>query len=169
MTADGTDNDRVDLGLDSSGRRILLTRRMLAAFDAACALAGLTPVIVQGAFMAELGGGAAASDGYHDLAGCLDTRTWDLTTEQQERVLRAGRSVGWAVWRRDEEHGGMEEHHHWVLLGEPGCHPGAAAQQRAYLDGRDGLDTAGPDYHWRPEVIPLVPHGPSEPQAAGAT
>jgi len=149
-------SDRVDLGLDSSDRPLVLTTRMRAAFDAACERAGVTPVIVQGAFMAEHGGGAAASDGTHDGAGCLDTRTWDLTEDEQDRVLTAARALGWAVWKRDERHG-MEEHHHWLLLDEPGMHPSAARQQDAYLRGRDGLDADGPDYHPRPDPVPRFP------------
>lgn len=144
----------MDLGLDTSGRPLVLTARMKEAYDAACSLAGVVPVIVQGAFMAEHGGGAAASDGTHDGAGCLDTRTWDLTEDEQDAVLTAARAVGWAVWKRDEQHGGMEEHHHWVLLGEPGMHPSAQWQEEAYLRGRDGLSSDGPDYHPRPDPVP---------------
>lgn len=145
--------DRVHLGTDSSGRPIVLTRRMKAAFDAACEGAGLTPVIIQGAFMAHRNE-AAGSGHTHDLSGCLDTRTEDLTEHQQRRVVRAARTVGWAVWKRDQRHGGFEEHHHWVLLGERGMHPDARAQARAYLNGLDGLRGGGPDYHWRPDPIP---------------
>ncbi len=144
--------ERVRLGTDSSGRPIVLTRRMKAAFDAACVRAGVEPVIIQGAFMA--GRAAAASGHTHDLSGCLDTRTEDLTEDQQRRVLRAARAVGWAVWKRDPDHGGFEDHHHWLLLGERDMHPEARAQARAYLRGLDGLDAGGPDRHWRPDPIP---------------
>lgn len=144
----------VDLGRDPSGRTVRMTRRMKAAFDATVRECGFAPTIVQGAFMAQLGGGATASAGYHDRSGCLDTRTWDLTAAQQERLVRAARSIGWAVWKRDELHGGMDEHMHWVLLGEPGSAPGARRQEADYRAGYDGLTPRGRDYHWRPRVIP---------------
>lgn len=146
--------ERVTLGRDTSGRPIIMTRRMKAAFDAVVARAGISPVIVQGAFMASVaGGGAAASAGYHDLAGCIDTRTWNLTADQQAALLKVARSVGWAVWKRDRVHGGMDEHMHWVLLDEPNMTAGAAWQENEYRAGRDGLAGQGSDYHWRPEVI----------------
>ncbi|HEX6248876.1 MAG TPA: hypothetical protein VFZ64_13480 [Nocardioidaceae bacterium] len=143
----------VDLGRDPSGRTIRLTRRMKAAFDATAEACGFVPTILQGAFMAQLGGGAQASAGYHDRSGCIDTRTRDLTVVQQERLLRCARSVGWAVWRRDQAHGGMDEHMHWVLLGEPDMAPGARQQEADYRAGYDGLTPRGRDYHWRPTTI----------------
>lgn len=145
--------ETVDIGLDTSSRTIRLTRRMKAAFDRTCEECGFEPTIVQGAFMASLGGGASASAGCHDRAGCIDTRTWDLTAAQQDRLIRAARSVGWAVWKRDMEHGGMEEHMHWVLLGEPNMAAEAARQDADYRAGLDGLASRGKDYHWRPDVI----------------
>lgn len=144
---------RVDLGLDTSGRRILMTARMKAAYDEVCDRSGVIPTIVQGAFMAELGGGASASAGYHDLSGCLDTRVWNLTVAEQDAVIRAGREVGWAIWLRDHRHG-MDPHMHWLLLGEPNMAAGAVWQEAEYRAGRDGLASRGPDYHWRPSPIP---------------
>ncbi|HSE70430.1 MAG TPA: hypothetical protein VLA97_06705 [Nocardioidaceae bacterium] len=143
---------QIRLGRDSSGRDIVMTRRMKAAFDVVVERCGFTPVIVQGAFVKD---GAAASAGYHDRSGCIDTRTWDLTREQQQRLVRCARSVGWAVWRRDERHGGMDEHMHWVLLGEPDMAPGARGQETDYRAGLDGLASKGPDYHWRPDPVPV--------------
>ena len=159
-------SERVHLGTDSSGRSVVLTRRMLAAFEAACERAGVRPVIIQGAFMAAHGGGAAASGGTHDLAGCLDTRTEDLTEREQRRVLRAARALGWAVWKRDHDHGNFAEHHHWLLLGERGMAAAARVQQTAYLRGLDGLHGlhGRADYHWRPDPIPRFRY-----RAAGAS
>lgn len=145
--------ETVDVGLDPLGRTVRLTRRMKAAFDAACEQCGFTPTILQGAFMAAIGNAAADSAGYHDLSGCLDTRTRDLTAAQQKRLVHVARSVGWAVWKRDSAHGGMAEHMHWVLLDEPGMAPGARRQEADYRAGLDGLATRGKDYHWRPAVI----------------
>lgn len=147
-------SERVDLGTDTSGRRIVVTRRMKAAYDAVVRECGVAPVIVQGAFMAEFGGGAKESASYHDRAGCIDTRTWNLTADEQESVIRCARRVGWAVWKRDAAHGGMDEHMHWVLIDEPDMSDGAVQQVRAYLDGLDGLASGGKDYHWRPDPIP---------------
>lgn len=147
--------ERVAVGSDTSGRPILMTRRMRAAFDAVVAHCGIAPVIVQGAFMSDVpGGGAAASAGYHDLAGCIDTRTWNLTSDQQVALIKAARTVGWAVWKRDGLHGGMDEHMHWVLLDEPNMASGAQWQAAEYRAGRDGLASQGLDYHWRPDPIP---------------
>ena len=147
--------DRIRLGIDSSDRPIVVTRRMHAAFLAALVLLDFEPVIIQGAFMARVGGGAVDSAGTHDRAGCLDTRTEGLTSHQQMKVVRAARSVGWAVWKRDKRHGNMEQHHHWLLLGEPKATPAARLQMRAYRAGLDGLDPERPDYHWRPDPLPV--------------
>lgn len=94
--------------------------------------------------MASIGGGAAASAGYHDRSGCIDTRTNDLSTAQEKKVIRAARSVGWAVWKRDAQHGGMDEHTHWVLLREPDMADGALEQEEDYLAGLDGLPPGAP-------------------------
>jgi len=142
-------------GTDSSGRDILMNRRMKAAFDVACRKVGVTPTIVQGAYMRRVGGGADQSAGTHDQGGCIDTRTWDITRRQRRRLIRAGRSVGWAVWFRNERHGGFDEHCHWVLLGDTDATDDAKWQMNEYRAGRDGLATRGRDYHWRPRQIPL--------------
>ncbi len=139
---------------DTSGRPVYLNRRMAAAWVTTVDRLGFTPTIVQGAYMTRAGGGASDSAGYHDAGGCIDTRTWDLTADQQQEVIRAGRTVGWAVWKRDAAHGGMDEHMHWVLLDDEDAAGGAVSQMAAYRAGRDGLDSGGPDYHWRPDPIP---------------
>ena len=144
----------VDLGADSSGRTIFMNRRMQAAYETVTDQLGFEPVIVQGAYMTRLGGGADASAGYHDGGGCIDTRTWDIDSAEERLVIRVARSAGWAVWRRDATHGGFDEHMHWVLLGDAEAAPGAIWQMAEYRAGRDGLDTQGPDYHWRPDPIP---------------
>ena len=145
--------ERMELGTDPNGRKLIMTRRMKAAFDAVTEECGFTPEIVQGAFMASVGGGAAESAGYHDLAGCIDTRTWDIDDSQEKTLIRAARSIGWAVWKRDAAHGGMDEHMHWVLLGEAGMAKGAREQEADYRNGLDGLASRGRDYHWRPSAI----------------
>ncbi len=140
-------------GTDTSQRPILLNQRMIAAWKATLAELDFTPQIVQGAYMARVpGGGAADSAGYHDAGGCIDTRTWDLGVEQEQRLIRAARGLGWAVWKRDQAHGGMDEHMHWVLLDDHEAASGARSQMAAYRAGRDG---GGADYHWRPDPIPV--------------
>jgi hypothetical protein len=116
------------------------------------------PDIVQGAFMSRVpGGGAAASAGYHDLAGCLDIRIYGVVREYQRDIIRTLREHGAAAWRRDATHGGMDPHIHFVLGTDYPLTPGAAAQWRAYIDGRDGLADNGPDYEFRPDPLVLTP------------
>ena len=145
-----------NFGTDTSQRPILMNARMVAAWKTMLAELDFTPLIVQGAYMARVpGGGAADSAGYHDAGGCIDTRTWDLNAEQEQRLIRVARGLGWAVWKRDQAHGGMDEHMHWVLLDDREAASGARSQMAAYRAGRDGLDGGGPDYHWRPNPIPV--------------
>lgn len=148
-------------GTDTSGRPIYLTAYMAEWWEAIVADLGFRPTIVQGAFMARVsGGGASASAGYHDAAGCLDLRVWDLATTQQQAVIRATRWGGAASWIRDAEHGGMDPHIHLVLGSDSPLAPGASWQWLAYLNGGDGLSGGGRDYHPRP--TPLVVEPPAD-------
>lgn len=140
---------------DSSSRPVMMNFRMKAAYDLVCERLGFKPVITQGAYMARTEeGGAEDSNGVHDAGGCIDTRIWNLTADEQRRVIRVARSIGWAVWLRDEKHGGFDDdpHMHWVLLGDEKAAPGALSQMAEYRANGDGL--GGPDYHWRPDSIP---------------
>lgn len=146
------------IGTDVSGRPVYMNQRMLAAWQATLAKLDFTPAIMQGAYMARVpGGGAAASAGYHDGGGCIDTDTSALGIEQERRLIKTARSLGWAVWKRSEAHGGMSEHMHWVLLADREAASGARSQMAAYRAGRNGLTglSEGPDYHWRPSPIPV--------------
>lgn len=150
---------RVRRGTDSSGRPVLLNARMDAALkevEADLRSKGLpAPIITQGAYMAELGGGASASAGYHDAGGALDFRTWHLTDDQKQAQAKAFRRHGWAYWQRGPgvKHGGMDEHGHAVLLGDKEAAPGLKGQEAEYRAGGDGLTGGRPDYHWRPKTI----------------
>ena len=147
----------VRLGTDSSGRAVLMSPLMAQWWDEfteACEAKGFTPVVTQGAFMAQAGGGAAASAGYHDLGGCLDLRVWDRTTAERQFMVRQARRMGAGAWIRDQRHGGMDPHLHLVLGADDPLSIGAASQWQAYLRGEDGLAGGGRDYHWRP--VPLV-------------
>lgn len=144
-------NEIIFLGYDLDGREKRMNRRMVAAYNTVVGQLGFDPLITQGAFMAlNPGGGAKASAGYHDRSACIDTRVSDLTDDEQQKVIRIARSVGWAIWRRDEDHGGFSPHMHWVLLGEEDIATGAADQIRQYRDGLDGMGNA--DYHPRPPL-----------------
>lgn len=147
-------------GTDPSGRTIYATDYMWDVWERVVADLGFRPVIVQGAFMTRNGGGASASAGYHDQAGCFDLRVWDLPAGAAERVVRTLRRYGCAAWLRDRAHGGMDPHIHFVLGTDKPLTSGAAFQWQAYLNGRDGLASNGPDYHWRPD--PLVTRPPEE-------
>lgn len=149
-------------GTDTSGRGIYATAYMWDWWDRVCHELGFTPTIVQGAFMGRAGGGAAASAGYHDGAGCFDLRTWDRTQSEVAATIRTLRDMGAAAWVRDSRHG-MDPHIHFVLGADQPLASGAAYQWRQYLDGRDGLASNGPDYHPRPN--PLVTTPPEDPMA----
>lgn len=144
-------------GVDSSGRAILSTAHMWDWWEIVVAELGFRPTIVQGAFMSRVpGGGASDSAGYHDLGGCFDLRTWDLSADQQERVVRTLRNYGAAAWRRDQRHG-MDPHLHFVLGTDKPLASGAASQWRDYIAGHNGLSGDGPDYEWRPNPLVLTP------------
>lgn len=149
-------------GLDSSGRELFATAYMWAWWDRVCDELGFAPVIVQGAFMTRVpGGGADASAGYHDAAGCLDLRVWDITEDQVAKTIRTLRRHGAAAWVRDERHG-MDPHIHLVLGADRPLADGAAWQWQQYLEGRDGLSSGGRDYHWRPAPIVTTPPPPED-------
>lgn len=146
----------VRTGTDSSGRPILMTAYMRDWWEAVCDELGFRPTIVQGAFMARNGGGATASAGYHDQAGCLDLRTWDQTADNVERIVRTCRRRGAGTWLRDHRHG-MDPHIHLVLGTDQPLASGASSQWREYVAGGDGLAGSAPDYHWRPSPLVLTP------------
>lgn len=146
----------VRVGTDSSGRPVLMTRKMRSWWRRVETRLGFKPTIVQGAWMAKAGGGAAASAGYHDGGGCLDLRVWDLTGDQQVKLIRVLRSMGAGAWLRGTAHG-MDPHIHLVLGSDSGLSTGARSQWNAYLAGRDGLASNGIDYHWRPTPLVTTP------------
>ena len=149
-------------GLDTSGRGLWMTVYMHNWWEAVVKDLGFRPTIVQGAFMVRDGGGAAASAGYHDQAGCMDVRTWDLTAAQLDQLVRTCRKHGAAAWRRDKSaaHGGMDPHCHITLGTDRPLSAGAAASWRSYLNGRNGLANEAPDYEWRPKPLVKKPPKP---------
>lgn len=151
-------------GTDTSGRPILSTEFFWFVWLGVLARPRVAPfahliVVVQGAFMARLGGGAVASAGYHDQAGCWDVRTWNLSAEQEAILWWEACLVGALYfWKRDMQHGGMDEHGHAIAPWDRPLASGAAYQATQALGGRDGLASNGPDYHRRPVPRPRTPN-----------
>ena len=149
-------------GKDSSGRSILMTDYAWAVWQDVLEDPTVKPfahlvTIVQGAFMARLGGGATASAGYHDLGGCWDIRTWNLTVAQQLALIWALRRRGIAAWRRNAQWGGMDPHIHVVMGSDKPLASGAAVQWRQYLANQSGLSSGGRDYERRPSPLVTTP------------
>ena len=134
---------RTNLGLDTSGRPLVVDNRTLAKLRAAEKALGHTFVITQGSWRGE--GGAVASAGTHDRAGVVDLRTWDLppSVSPQEAVL-ALRRAGLIAWYRTTAQG-FEPHIHAIDYGNPDLAPSAARQVEAWKAGRNGLASNGPD------------------------
>ena len=144
-------------GTDSSGRPIYMTKYMKQWLDNVLARPKVKPfadkvTIVQGGWMRRAGGGASASEGYHDGGGCLDFRTWNLTTTEVNHLIVAMRLEGAAAWRRDARHG-MDPHIHITLGGDKGMTSGAQNSWYQYVHGYNGLASWGSDYEWRPSPI----------------
>lgn len=151
----------VKYGTDSSGRPIYMTWYHRRWLRGRIKKIGFTPTIVQGGFMARVaGGGAQASSGFHDKAGCCDLRVWDLTEAQQAAVVHEWRSEGAPIWHRDAQHGGFDPHMHYVLACDKPLSSGAAEQVRDYRYNLDGLASRGRDYEWRPTPLVLTPSTP---------
>lgn len=162
------ESEVIKVGVDSSGRPIFMSRYMQRVWGQILVDPAVAPFageveVTQGAWMSRVpGGGAVASAGYHDFGGCVDIRTWNLQGFELEAFIRTTRRYGWAFWRRDQNHGGMDPHAHGVLGTDFGLSVGAKFQWSAYLNGRDGLASNGPDYEWRPSPLVLVPPEPEE-------
>lgn len=158
-------------GLDTSGRAIYETHWFWVCWDCALEDPRLDSirskiVIVQGGFMTRNGGGATASAGYHDEAGCLDVRTWNLTADELDLFIYVMSDYGIQFWRRDLSyaHGGMDPHAHCIFPSDHPLAPGAALQATAVMNRRDGLAHNGADYERR--VTPIKTH-PSDAQLQG--
>lgn len=154
----------VQYGQDSSGRPLFMTRWMIRVWEAILRHPEVEQfawklTIVQGAFMTRAGGGAVASAGYHDLGGCLDVRTWNLTKSELDIFIRVARMFGFAFWRRDESylHGSMDPHAHGTLGSDDPKSSGAQNSWESYLGNGDGLAGGRPDYEWRPKPLVTFP------------
>ena len=85
--------------------------------------------------------GVSASGGTHDGGGAVD-----LSANDHNRKVCVGREIGFAgMWYRPNLPGEWSEHCHGVLRGDEEMSPEAAAQVRAYDDGKNGLANGAPD------------------------
>lgn len=155
-------------GTDSSGRDIFLTVFHHDWLKAREESLGFPLIIVQGGFMTRNGGGAKASNGFHDQAGCVDLRSRHLTKSQIDAVVKELRDHGAGAWRRDGTlaHGQMDPHIHYTLGADSPLSSGARTSWNSYVNGGDGLSVGAggkadaPDYEYRPD--PLVKKPPEE-------
>lgn len=151
-------------GTDTSGRAILLTNFYWLVWQAVLRDPRVDSfadriVIVQAAFMSRLGGGAAASAGYHDLGGCIDVRTWNLTLAEQAILWEVCDEYGIRFWKRGPAAvmGGMDEHGHGIGGWDKPLAAGAASQWTQGKTGRDGLAGNAPDYMRRHGPVATYP------------
>lgn len=151
-------------GTDSSGRPLLATAFFWQVWMAVLddpRLAGFAWKVtsVQGAFMSRLGGGATASAGYHDLAGCWDVRVWNLTAAERQLLWDVAAEYGIWFWERGLSYvmGGMDPHGHAIAGWDAPLASGAAYQWTQAKAGRDGLAHNGPDYMRRAHPIVTFP------------
>lgn len=147
---------RVNLGLDSSGRPIVINRRtqaMLRAVEADLSRQegrAVRLTIVQGSYRPP----SAVSSFTHVGGGVVDLRTRDLMDKglTVPQVLKSLRWHGFAAWYRTQAQG-FDPHIHAVALADRQLHPEAKAQARAYRNGRNGLANNREDDG--PRVLPI--------------
>lgn len=149
---------KISLGVDTSGRALVLDDRTLAKLRHAEARLGFTFTVVQGSYRS--GEGAAASAGTHDRGGVIDLRTWNLPADiAPERAVRVLRESGLIAWYRTQAQG-FDPHIHAIDYGNPDLAPAAAGQVKAWEQGYNGLASYGPDDG--PRVA--VPKNPPTPE-----
>lgn len=153
-------------GTDTSGRPLYFTVAFWTVWCAALAddqLASIRHrvVVVQGAHMARVGGGATASAGYHDKAGCIDVRTWNLTLAEQSLLWRVMDDYGIRFWKRGPAayQGGMDEHGHGLAVWDRVLAAGAAHQATQARARQNGLANGAPDY--MPREHPVLEQPPA--------
>lgn len=157
----------IRVGTDTSGRPIYSTAFFEKVWQHVLARPRIQPfrdkiVVVQGGFMSRVsGGGASASAGYHDLGGCRDVRTWNLSREEQAILWWEMALAGIYFWPRDAAHGGMDPHGHCIAGWDRPLASGAAYQWQQAQNRRDGLASNGPDYV-KPRPQPFVKFPPIE-------
>lgn len=132
----------------------------IACIEHAEQIGGHEFVVTQGSYQPP-GGGDAKSKGTHDGGGVVDLRWCGHPT-----CLLALRKAGMAAWLRTPLQG-FTYHLHAVVIGHPLLSPSAAGQVTAYLNGRNGLRSNGPDDGPRLDPIPLPvwPYPPEDDMA----
>ena len=119
----------------------------IAAIERAEKIGGHQFVVTQGSYQG--GHGDRNSAGTHDGGGVVDLRWCG-----HARCIRALRQAGFAAWLRTPAQGPWPHHIHAVLGGHPRLAQSAANQWTAYVGGRDGLKSNGPDDGPRINPIP---------------
>lgn len=120
------------------GKRVdWLTRQALEAVAKELNYADGVISLTQGSYNK---GGVSASAGTHDGGGVVDIRAYDY-----ERKVRVLRKHGFAAWYRPTIKGLWPAHIHAVQVGNAKLSRAAEAQVDAYLAGKDGLASNGPD------------------------
>lgn len=117
-------------------------------------LAGFSFQYAQGSYN---GNAVFASGGTHAGGGVIDVRTIPMANRKQKlKAVKALRTVGFAAWLRPYAAGVWGEHIHAVAIGCDDLSSAAAAQVRAYRNGRDGLAGNRPDPQASLDVKPTT-------------
>lgn len=130
---------RVDLGVDSSGRRIVMNQRGRDMHREALEQSGVHAPIVQGGYQSR---GASASAGTHAGGTVLDYDCRGLSSQQVTSLTYWLRRVGFAAWYRPNM---PPRHIHAVAMGDRDLVRSARNQVTQYKAGRNGLANRGPD------------------------
>lgn len=143
---------KIQRGYDSSGRALFATAMNWQHYDRVNDLVGGVLVTVQGSWS-----DADASANTHGLAGCRDLRTWNLTTDQRNRTIRAARDpelVGHAAAFYRTLAQGFDPHIHWILMGDSPLTSSAAQQIVLWKQGYNALANMGrDDFPYRPPTF----------------
>jgi hypothetical protein len=107
-----------------------------------------------------VGGGANASEGFHDYGGCVDLRLRDLTTEEAVTFIWVASEYGFEFWRRgpSAQWGGFADPHlHGIFIYDFGVDGHLAELQVNSVFNNDaGLNGQGVDYERRLRPIPSL-------------
>lgn len=142
----------IQRGFDSSGRPLRNTAIKWQVFDKINDAMDGKLVIIQGAFMGS--GGADASAGTHELAGCNDVRRWNLTAAEAARTINIADDLGDIWWERTAAQG-FDPHFHNLLPNDKPLHPDAAWQVTLFRQGKNGLASGAPDMPGRKRPFPV--------------
>lgn len=140
--------DKIQRGLDSSGRPLINTRQGWQFFDRLHDFSGGVLVMVQGGWSF-----ADASADTHGLAMCQDYRIWNLTIALRNKIVHKGRDWMGTMWVRLEQDG-FDPHLHNNIMGDRPATDAAMRQITSYKAGRNGLANNDLDRNpYRPDHI----------------